>query len=209
MSETKFLESLEDEEEMVYHMHRVLQSLWGDDYTSDSSRQDTARRFVAFLEEFHSSDPQEGEHLPEKITKGIFNLESAGQDEQVDWVQQFGMPFRMICEHHLLPAWGHAHIAYKPNNAVLGLSKFPRLVDDVATSGATLQERFTKDLLRKVYSLVNPKALIVIIESEHSCVGCRGVNKPGIVTITDAYRGSVHESDVHRLKDLALTKGRH
>merc|ERR1719329_651006 len=88
------------------------------------------------------------------------------------------MPFNSLCEHHLLPFTGVAHVAYVPNERVLGLSKFARLLR-CFTRRLQLQERISSSLADALVELVDPKAVAVVVEARHSCMSMRGVQTPG------------------------------
>ena len=96
--------------------------------------------------------------------------------------------FYSMCEHHLLPFIGEAHIAYVPNGKIAGLSKLARTVD-VYSKKPQVQERFTREVADALMTYLKPKGVIVIIEAEHLCMSMRGVKKPGTLTRTAIYRG--------------------
>jgi GTP cyclohydrolase I len=100
------------------------------------------------------------------------------------------IPFASICEHHLVPFVGHAHIGYIPNERgqVTGLSKLARLVDIVAKR-PNLQERITSTVADTLTERLAPRGVLVVIEAEHFCMTMRGIRKPGAVTVTSAVRG--------------------
>ena len=98
------------------------------------------------------------------------------------------VPFYSMCEHHLLPFEGKAHIAYLPNGKVVGLSKLARVVDAYAQR-PQLQERLTTQIAEVLMDELKAKGVAVVMEAEHSCMTCRGVKKPGSVMVTSALRG--------------------
>jgi GTP cyclohydrolase I len=98
------------------------------------------------------------------------------------------VPFYSMCEHHLLPFEGRAHIAYLPNGKVVGLSKLARVVDAYAQR-PQLQERLTTQIADVLMDELRAKGVAVVMEAEHSCMTCRGVKKPGSVMVTSALRG--------------------
>lgn len=104
------------------------------------------------------------------------------------------IPFASICEHHLVPFVGRAHVGYLPNTAgqVTGISKLARLVDIVAKQ-PSLQERITTTVADVLEKVLSPRGVIVIIEAEHFCMTMRGVRKPGAVTVTSAVRGLMRD----------------
>ena len=117
------------------------------------------------------------------------------------------IPLYSICEHHLLPCIGRAHVAYIPaNNRVTGLSKLARVVD-ILSRRLQLQERLTTEIADIVMKKLKPKGVMVIIEAEHLCMSMRGVKKPGVLTVTSAVRGVFKSNEKTRAETLALIKG--
>jgi GTP cyclohydrolase I len=98
------------------------------------------------------------------------------------------IPFYSMCSHHLIPFYGHAHIAYIPNEKIIGLSKMPRIVDFYAHR-PQLQERLTEQVAGFLAEKLSPQGVMVVIEARHLCVEMRGVKKPGALTVTSAIRG--------------------
>ena len=99
-----------------------------------------------------------------------------------------------LCEHHLLPFFGKAHIAYIPNGHIVGLSKLPRVVD-VFSRRLQVQERLTEQILDCINNTLNPSGAAVIIEAKHMCMMMRGVQKQNSTTTTSGFRGSFKETD--------------
>lgn len=117
-----------------------------------------------------------------------------------------GIPLYSICEHHLLPFVGKAHVAYIPRNGrVTGLSKLARVVDILAKR-PQVQERLTTQIAEIIMSKLKPQGCMVVIEAEHLCMSFRGVKKPGILTVTSAVRGIFKENQKTRSETLALIK---
>jgi GTP cyclohydrolase I len=117
------------------------------------------------------------------------------------------IPLYSICEHHLLPFIGKAHVAYLPsNNRVTGLSKIARVVDAFAKR-LQVQERLTTDIAEIIMRKLKPKGVLVVIEAEHLCMSMRGVRKPGVLTITSAVRGVFRKNEKTRAEALALIRG--
>ncbi|MGN7386632.1 GTP cyclohydrolase I FolE [Sporosarcina sp. SAFN-015] len=116
------------------------------------------------------------------------------------------IPFHSMCEHHLVPFFGHAHIAYIPRNGVVaGLSKLARAVETTAKR-PQLQERITSSVANAMMDMLNPIGVYVIIEAEHMCMTMRGIKKPGAKTVTTVARGIYEHDDVKRAEILSLLK---
>lgn len=114
--------------------------------------------------------------------------------------------FSSVCEHHLVPFFGVAHVAYLPQNGrVAGLSKLARVVDDVSKR-PQLQERITTTVAEIMMDKLDPLGVMVILEAEHMCMTIRGVNKPGTKTVTSAVRGAFRKDDKLRSEVLSLIK---
>lgn len=118
------------------------------------------------------------------------------------------IPFASLCEHHLVPFVGRAHVGYIPNEQgqVTGLSKLARLVDVVAKRPG-LQERITTTVADTLAAVLSPRGVIVVIEAEHFCMTMRGIRKPGAVSVTSAVRGLLREDSASRAEAMALIHG--
>jgi GTP cyclohydrolase I len=117
------------------------------------------------------------------------------------------IPIYSMCEHHLLPFFGKAHVAYIPRKgSVTGLSKLARVVECFAKR-PQLQERLTSQIADAIMKKLSPYGVLVVIEAEHMCMTLRGVRKPGSKTITSAVRGTFQKNEVTRAEALALIKG--
>ena len=104
------------------------------------------------------------------------------------------IPFFSMCEHHMLPFFGKAHVAYIPqDNRVIGLSKIPRLVEFVSRK-LSVQEEITVNVAKKLIEILNPLGVAVVVEARHMCIEMRGVNKIGSVTRTSFYSGEFKEN---------------
>ncbi|HEX3530317.1 MAG TPA: GTP cyclohydrolase I FolE [Thermoanaerobaculia bacterium] len=110
-------------------------------------------------------------------------------------VMETRIPFYSMCAHHLVPFYGHAHIAYIPRDQILGLSKFARILEFYAKR-PQLQERLTEQVVTCLEEKLHPLGAMVVIEARHLCVEMRGVKKPGAVTVTSALRGIFHQKPV-------------
>ncbi|MGI9577346.1 MAG: GTP cyclohydrolase I FolE [Microthrixaceae bacterium] len=120
----------------------------------------------------------------------------AGHDEMI---MVRDIPLYSLCEHHLVPFHGKAHVAYVPNEdgRVTGLSKLARLVDGYARR-PQVQERLTTQVADAVESSLSPRGVLVVVEAEHMCMAMRGVRKPGATTVTSAVRGLFREDSAAR-----------
>ncbi len=120
---------------------------------------------------------------PEDILKGAMFAE-----DYDDMVIVKDIELYSLCEHHMLPFFGKAHIAYIPNGHIVGLSKLPRIVD-VFARRLQVQERLTHDILECINDTLKPKGVAVVIEASHMCMMMRGVQKQNSVTTTSGFRG--------------------
>lgn len=133
----------------------------------------------------------------EEIFSGIGNtaekeLSKAFTVEGNDLVLEKDITFYSMCEHHFVPFYGKAHIAYIPNGKVAGLSKLARCVE-VYSKKPQLQERLTTEIADAIMEYLDAKGVMVVIEGEHMCMTMRGVKKPGTKTVTTTYRGCFKE----------------
>jgi GTP cyclohydrolase I len=117
------------------------------------------------------------------------------------------IPFASLCEHHLLPFVGRAHVGYIPKDRVVGLSKLARVVDAFARR-LQIQERMTKQIADAIASALLPLGVGVMIEATHSCMAVRGVAKPGALMVTSDVRGVFREKEAARAEFFALIGGR-
>ena len=157
---------------------------------------DTPRRVAEMYEEILSGMKSN----PAKELEVVF------EKDHDEIVLLKGIPLYSICEHHLLPFIGKAHVAYIPsNNKVTGLSKLARVVDAFAKR-LQVQERLTTDIAELIMRKLQPKGVMVIIEAEHLCMSMRGVKKPGTHTVTSAVRGIFQANEKTRAETLALIK---
>ncbi len=163
----------------------------GADLTDESVRE-TPRRMAAAYAEL--------------LTPKSFEPTTFPNDEGYDeLVVARSIPFHSLCEHHLLPFFGVAHIGYLPGARIVGLSKLARVVDLFAR-GLQLQERLTKQIANWLQESLNPKGVGVVLEAEHSCMALRGVQKTGSRTVTSALHGLVREDHRTRQEFLQLAR---
>ena len=114
------------------------------------------------------------------------------------------IPFYSMCEHHLLPFHGKAHVVYVPKNGkILGLSKVARIVDTLSRK-PQLQERLTSEIADTIQKAVDAMSVCVVLEAEHLCMTMRGIRKPGSKTVTSAMRGGCRSDARTRSEALAL-----
>ena len=156
------------------------------------------------------------ERTPERVSK-MFEEIFAGAFQKPEDVLQVllteqhdeivlvkDIPIFSMCEHHMLPFFGHAHVAYIPkDNRITGLSKLARVVDMYAKR-LQVQERLTTSIAELLMKKLKPYGVIVVIEAEHLCMVMRGVKKPGSYTVTSAVRGIFKENEKTRAEALSL-----
>lgn len=116
--------------------------------------------------------------------------------------------FASLCEHHIIPFFGRAHVGYIPNEngKILGLSKIARMVSSYSHR-LQVQERLTVQIADGLEEILDPKGVFVVLEAEHLCMSIRGVRKPGALTITSAVRGIFRENHATRAEVLNLLRG--
>lgn len=156
---------------------------------------DTPKRMARMYEEIFAGISED----PKK------HLEVYFQDEKYEeLVLVKDIPFYSVCEHHLVPFFGVAHVGYLPRDGRLtGLSKLARVVDTVAKR-PQLQERLTATVADAIVEQLNPYGVIVVIEAEHMCMTMRGVRKPGSKTVTSAVRGTFASDPKSRAEVISM-----
>ena len=177
------------------NLYRELLSRVGEDPTRDGLR-DTPKRMeksMAFLTRGYSMSVEDVLH------KALFDVD---YDEMVIVKD---VEFFSMCEHHLLPFFGKAHIAYVPNGKVIGLSKIPRLVDMFARR-LQVQERLTRQIADAIKEAIQPQGVAVILEAQHLCMMMRGVEKQHSSTTTSAMLGVFKTQLQTRTEFLSLVK---
>lgn len=166
------------------HVRGILTELALD--LDDPNLRDTDRRVAKlYLEMFHGLE--EGAE-PEVTT-------FPNEERYEHMVMERDIPFYSLCAHHLVPFYGHAHIAYIPEERILGLSKFARVLEFYAKR-PQLQERLTEQVANFLVEALRPKGVMIVIDARHLCVEMRGVKKPGALTTTSAIRGCFHDRKV-------------
>ncbi|WP_020522186.1 GTP cyclohydrolase I FolE [Catelliglobosispora koreensis] len=142
----------------------------------------------------------------ELLTSRPFRLTTFPNDEGYDeLVLARGIPIRSVCEHHLLPFIGVAHVGYFPGDRIVGLSKLARTVEHFA-HGLQVQERLTKQVADYLTEALAPKGVGVVIEAEHLCMTLRGVRANGTTTVTSTMQGILRSDPRSRAEFLALTR---
>ncbi len=116
------------------------------------------------------------------------------------------IPFYSLCEHHFLPFYGSAAVAYIPDGSIVGISKLARVVDTLAKR-PQVQERLTSQIADTILEALRPQGVAVVLRAEHLCMTMRGVQKPGTEMVTSAVRGRFEESQVTRGEFMALLQG--
>jgi GTP cyclohydrolase I len=143
----------------------------------------------------------------ELLTPRAFELTTFPNDEGYDeLVLARGIPVRSVCEHHVLPFTGVAHVGYLPGERIVGLSKLARVVELFARR-PQVQERLTVQVARWLETRLHPRGVGVVVEAEHLCMTLRGVQAPGTTTTTSALLGTVREDPRTRAEFLSLTRG--
>ena len=159
----------------------------------------TPRRVASMYEELFAG-------LDEDPSKHLTLTFAADHDEMV---MVRDIPFASLCEHHLVPFMGKAHVAYIPGDdgRITGLSKLARLVDAYAKR-LQVQERMTSQIADTLMETLAPRGALVVVEAEHLCMSMRGVRKPGTLTVTSALRGIFKDDPRTRAEAMAFVHGR-
>ena len=124
-------------------------------------------------------------------------------EDATDMVVVRDVEFFSLCEHHLIPFFGRAHVAYLPNGKVVGLSKIPRIID-MFSRRLQVQERLTRQIAETVKEILDPIGVAVIMEGQHMCMQMRGVEKQNSLTTTSSMLGKFRESDRTRAEFLSI-----
>ncbi len=154
---------------------------------------DTPGRVARMYEElFRGLNSNPGTHLETSFTEGYDEL-----------VALRDIPFNSMCEHHLMPFEGKAHVAYLPNGKVVGISKLARVVDDFAHR-PQVQERLTSQIADLMMEKLDARGVAVVLEATHACMTCRGIKKAGSVMVTSVMRGCCKSDARTRGEVMAL-----
>jgi len=164
--------------------------------TEREGLKDTPARVARMYKEiFCGLDQQPKEHLQVLFT-----------EDHEEMVLVKDIPLYSMCEHHLLPFYGKAHVAYIPKKGkITGLSKLARVVEGFAKR-PQLQERLTSQIADSIMEALDPRGVIVVVEAEHMCMTMRGVKKPGSKTLTSAVRGLFQTNEATRAEAYSLIR---
>ncbi len=168
----------------------------GEDPDRDSLRETPARVARMYAELFGGLHLDPSRHLEKFFT-----------EEYDELVLVRDISFNSMCEHHLLPFMGTAHIGYLPRGKVVGLSKLARVVDEVSRK-PQVQERMTHQIADLLAEKLDAKGVVVVLEAVHTCMTIRGVKKPGSLTVTSAVRGLFKTSQNSRGEVMSLINRR-
>ncbi|MGM9987511.1 MAG: GTP cyclohydrolase I FolE [Bacillaceae bacterium] len=184
-----------DLEKIEVGVKMILEAI-GDDPNREGVLETPKRVAKMYAEVFSGMHEDEKEHL-----KKVF-----GEDHE-ELVLVKDIPFYSMCEHHLVPFFGVAHVAYIPKNGrVTGLSKLARTVDTIARR-PQLQERITSTVADAIMEVLEPHGVMIVVEAEHMCMTMRGIKKPGAKTVTSAVRGRFEQDTAARAEVLSFIKG--
>ncbi len=175
----RFFEEYNEEvtEELTNNFKQIIHGI-GEDTSREGilKTPERAAKAMQFLTQGYDADPV-------KILNDAMFNESYDEMVVVKDIEVYS-----LCEHHMLPFFGKAHIAYIPNGKIVGLSKLPRVVD-VFARRLQVQERLTHDILECINNTLQPQGVAVVIEAQHMCMMMRGVQKQNSVTTTSGFRG--------------------
>jgi GTP cyclohydrolase I len=186
-----------DRDKIIEGVRLILEGI-GED-TSREGLLETPRRVAEMYEEiFAGLDQDPGRPLSLTFDEG-----------HQEMVLVRDIPLYSVCEHHLLPFVGKAHVAYIPGveGRLCGLSKLARVVD-IFAKRPQVQERLTSQIADTILEHLEPQGVMVVIEAEHLCMSMRGVEKPGAITTTSAVRGIFRRNAATRAEAMSLIKGR-
>lgn len=192
-----------DMEKVEKAIYTILQEI-GENPEREGLKE-TPKRVARMYEEIYSGVTKSNEELILELNKTFAESDKDDAEKFGDMVIVKDIPFYSTCEHHLIPFFGKAHIAYIPNEKVIGLSKIARLVEAIARR-PQVQERITKDVADCIEKMLDPVGVIVVMQAEHLCMSMRGVKKPGTKTVTSAARGAFKEDQATRMEFLQLIK---
>jgi GTP cyclohydrolase I len=189
-------EIMANQEKMEEAIYQLLQAI--DENPEREGLRDTPKRVAKMYQEMFSGLNED----PKDQFTAVFT------ENHDELVLVKDIPFYSMCEHHLVPFFGVAHVAYLPSEGrVTGLSKLARAVE-VASKRPQLQERLTEQVAKALEEALHPKGIFVMIEAEHLCMTMRGIKKPGSKTVTTVSKGIYKEDYQGRKEVLSLILGR-
>ena len=175
---------------------RALIAYLGDDPSREGLAA-TPKRVIAALDELYRGYRE----IPAEALARTFG-ETEAYD---DFVLIRDIGFTSHCEHHMMPFYGKAHVAYRPVERVVGLSKLARLVDVYARRLQT-QEHLTSQIAVAIDEVLKPRGVAVLLEAEHTCMSVRGVGKPGVSTVTTRFLGTFRDSNEDQVRFVTLVR---
>ena len=193
MNENFNIETLPITDQIKSYFEEIIQLL-GENKNREGllKTPERASKALKFLTEGYEKDPEQ------ILQSAMF------QEDYNEMVIVKDIELYSLCEHHLLPFFGKAHLGYIPNGHIVGLSKLPRIVD-IFSRRLQVQERLTEQILDCINSTLNPKGVAVVIEASHMCMMMRGVQKQNSTTTTSGFRGAFKDADT-RNEFLNLVK---
>ncbi len=171
--------------------------LWAGDDPDREGLLETPARVARSYNEFYAGYDQD----PEQVLMKTFE-EAGGYDEMV-LIRDIAVDSH--CEHHMVPISGKAHVAYIPNNRVVGISKLARVVE-IFSKRLQIQEKMTVDIAATIDRVLKPQGVAVVIEASHQCMTTRGIRKPGADTVTSQMLGSFRDDPSTRREFLAMIR---
>ena len=189
-----FIPSDQTTQEIAYHIEQILR-LMGENINREGLQRTPIRvgEAMQFLTQGYSQDPEA------ILRTAVF------EEDYRQMVVVKDIPFYSLCEHHILPFFGKAHVAYIPNGKITGLSKIARVVDIFARR-LQVQERMTTQIKDCIQQTLNPLGVMVVIEAEHLCMQMRGVQKPHAITTTSDFTGAFNRPET-REEFMNLIRG--
>jgi len=186
-----------DSDRVARAVSEILAAI-GEDVGRDGLAETPSRVAAMYEELFSGLDDDPSRHL---------TVTFAAEHDEMVMVRD--IPFSSLCEHHMIPFIGRAHVAYIPgtDGRITGLSKLARLVDGYARR-LQVQERMTTQIADAIESVLGPRGVLVVVEAEHLCMSMRGVKKPGTTTVTSAVRGLFRSDVATRAEAMAFIHGR-
>lgn len=182
---------------MEEHVRAILEALGEDpDREGLAKTPERVARSLSFLTSGYGQDPDQ------IINDALFT------EDYEEMILEKNIDLYSLCEHHLLPFHGKAHVAYLPNRKIVGVSKLARLVDAYARR-LQVQERLTNQIARTIMDRINPLGVAVVIEAEHMCMRMRGVQKENSIIITSALLGAFRSRQETRAEFMNLIRKNH